>query len=167
VYIIGETKNELGGSEYYQMMGEKGHHVPEVDVKRFWPLYLSLNRAIQHGLISSAHAVSRGGLAIHLALVAMGGELGMEINLGSVPCSNGLSDTQILYSESAGRFVVTVAPEKRKNFENLFSGTMFDHVGLVTESLLFRIHDKTDSWIIEEDLSQLKDSWKKPLGELI
>jgi phosphoribosylformylglycinamidine synthase len=97
----------------------------------------------------------------------MGGELGMEINLGSVPCSNGLSDTQILYSESAGRFVVTVAPEKRKNFENLFSGTMFDHVGLVTESLLFRIHDKTDSWIIEEDLSQLKDSWKKPLGELI
>jgi phosphoribosylformylglycinamidine synthase len=57
VYIIGETKNELGGSEYYQMMGEKGHHVPEVDVKRFWPLYLSLNRAIQHGLISSAHAV--------------------------------------------------------------------------------------------------------------
>ena len=167
VYIIGETKNELGGSEYYQMMGEKGLHGPEVDVKRLWPLYLSLDRAIQHGLISSAHAVSRGGLAIHLALVAMGGELGMEINLGSVPCSNGLSDTQILYSESAGRFVVTVAPEKREDFENLFSGTMFGHVGLVTESLLFRIHDKADSWIVEEDLSQLKDFWKKPLGELI
>jgi len=167
VYMIGETKNELGGSEYYQMMGEKGLHVPEVDVKRFWPLYHLLNRAIQHGLISSAHAVSRGGLAIHLALVAMGGELGMEIDLGSVPCSGELSDTQILYSESAGRFIVTVAPEKRKDFENLFSGKMFGNVGFVTESLFFRVNTKNDSWILEEDISQLKDSWEKPFGELI
>jgi len=167
VYILGETKNELGGSEYYHMMGVKGLHVPKVDVARFWPLYLSLNRAIQDGLISSAHAVSRGGLAIHLAMGAMGGELGMEIDLGSVPCQNELSDTQILYSESAGRFVVTVDPEKRKDFENLFLETMIGHVGFVTESPLFRIGHKNDSWIIEEDILKLKDSWEKPFGELI
>jgi phosphoribosylformylglycinamidine synthase len=97
----------------------------------------------------------------------MGGELGMEIDLGSVPCGNDLSDTQILYSESAGRFVITVAPEKRKDFENLFPETMLAHVGFVTESPLFRIGYKNDSWIIEEEISQLKDSWEKPFGELI
>jgi len=91
----------------------------------------------------------------------------MEIDLERFPCSNGLSDTQLLYSESAGRFVVTVDPRKRKDFENLFSEMMIGHVGFVTESPLFRIGHKNDSWIIEEELSQLKDSWKKPFGELI
>jgi phosphoribosylformylglycinamidine synthase len=167
VYILGETKDELGGSEYYQMMELKGLNVPKVDVKKLWPLYLSINRAIQQELISSAHAISRGGLAIHLAMVSMGGEMGMDIDLGSVPCQSELSDTQLLYSESAGRFVVTVDPEKRKDFENLFPETMIGHVGFVTESPLFRIGHKNDSWIIEEEISRLKDFWEKPFGELI
>ena len=76
VYVLGETKNELGGSEYYQLMEKIGLHVPKVDVGLLWPLYLALHRAIQEGLVSSAHAVAKGGLAVHLAMVAMAGELG-------------------------------------------------------------------------------------------
>jgi phosphoribosylformylglycinamidine synthase len=167
VYILGETKNELGGGEYYQMMDVKGLHVPQVDALKFLPLYLSLYQAIERELISSAHAVSRGGLAIHLAMIAMGGEVGMEIDLGSVLCHNKLSDTQILYSESAGRFVVTVDPKKRKDFENLFPESMISHVGFVREPPFFRIGHKNDSWMIEEEISSLKDAWEKPFGELI
>ncbi|NIR15176.1 MAG: phosphoribosylformylglycinamidine synthase, partial [Desulfobacterales bacterium] len=119
VYVLGETKNELGGSEYYQMMGEVGLHVPEVDANALWPLYLALHRAIQQGLLSSAHAVTRGGLGVHLTLVALGGELGMEARLGDVPCSNALTNSQILFSESAGRFIVTIDREKRGAFEEV------------------------------------------------
>ncbi|MBL7175320.1 MAG: phosphoribosylformylglycinamidine synthase subunit PurS [Desulfobacteraceae bacterium] len=167
VYVLGETKNELGGSEYYQLMGETGLHVPKVDVTAVWPQYLALHRAIQQELVSSVHAVSRGGLAIHLAMVAMGGELGMEIHLESVPSDDDISDTQILYSESAGRFVMTVDPEKREAFERFFFGMAIGRVGFVTESPLFRIRDRYRSWIIEEEVSQLKDCWKKPFGGLI
>jgi len=166
VYVLGETKNELGGGEYYQLMGAVGLHVPKVNVKELWPLYLSLHNGIRQGIISSAHAVTRGGLAIHLAMVAMGGELGMEIDLESVPSSDGLSDTRILYSESAGRFVVTVDPEKKEAFEQIFAGMKIGRVGRTTESSLFCIGDAKGRRIIEEDVLELKDCWKRPFGGL-
>jgi len=167
VYILGETRNELGGSEYYQMMGEVGLHVPKVDADEVWPLYLSLHKAIQLGLLSSAHAITRGGLAIHLALVAMGGELGMEIHLGNVPSSDRLSDSQTLFSESAGRLVVTVDPEKQKTFEEIFAGMKINQVGSVTESPIFRVLGEEGSLIIEEEVFQLKECWNRPFGGLI
>ena len=167
VYILGETRNELGGSEYYQMSGEVGLNVPQVDAKELWPLYLSLHKAIQLRLLSSAHAIARGGMAIHLALVAMGGELGMEIRLGDVPSSNGLSDSRTLFSESAGRFVVTVDPGKQKAFEEIFTGMKINQVGFVTESPVFRVLGEEGTLITEEEVLQLKDCWNRPFGGLI
>jgi phosphoribosylformylglycinamidine synthase len=166
VYVLGETKNELGGGEYYQMMGEVGLRVPEVDANKLWPLYVSLHKAIQQGLVSSAHAVTRGGLGVHLAMVAMGGELGMEIHLGDIPSSGELIASQILFSESAGRFVVTIDPAKQKAFEKIFDGLKIRQAGIVTESPLFRIRDDKDALIIEEEISQLKDWWNRPFGGL-
>ncbi len=167
VYVIGETKNELGGSEYYQMMEELGLNVPKVEIKEVWPLYLSLHEAIEQELISSAHAITRGGLAVHMAMTAMGGELGMEIHLGSVPSGDLLSDTQLLYSESAGRVVVTVNPIKKEAFEKIFEGMMIGKAGFITESPLFRVRDRNGDLIIEEEIFRLKDCWKRPFGELI
>ena len=167
VYVLGETKNELGGSEYYQMMGSIGLNVPEVTAKEVWPGYLVLYKAIQEGLISSCHAVSRGGLAVHLAMVAMAGEVGMEINLTSFPRASGLTVSQALYSESCGRFIITVSPEKQEMFEELFAGIKMAQVGIVSESPRFCVRDSRGEAIIEEDTSTLKNSWKKPFGELI
>jgi phosphoribosylformylglycinamidine synthase len=148
-------------------MGEVGLHVPRVNVKEVWPLYLCLHKAIQEGLLSSTHAVARGGLAVHLAMVAMGGELGMDIDLGGVPSPQALSDTQMLYSESAGRFVVTVDPAKKEAFEAVFSGMKAGFVGLVTGSRRFCIQGGKGGMIIDEGIFKLKDSWKRPFGGLI
>jgi phosphoribosylformylglycinamidine synthase II len=167
VYVLGETRNELGGSEYYQMMDHVGLHVPKVNAKGQWPLYLCLHQAIQEGLVSSAHAVTRGGLGVHLALVAMGGKLGMDIHLGDVPSGDGLSNSQILFSESAGRFLVTVAPETQKAFEKVFSDMKIKQIGAVTESPILRVRGKQGALIIEEEIPQLKDSWNRPFGGLI
>jgi phosphoribosylformylglycinamidine synthase len=167
VYVVGRTRNELGGGEYYQMFGEVGLNVPKVDADELRPLYEGLNRAIREGAVASAHAVARGGLGVHLALVAMGGELGMECDLGRVPADPGLTDTQVLYSESAGRFVVTVDPAGRDLFERIFSGTAFAPVGRVTASPLFRIRGRGERIIIEEDVFALKEVWKRPFGGLI
>jgi phosphoribosylformylglycinamidine synthase len=167
VYVLGETKNELGASEYYQMMGSVGLNVPKVNAEELWPKYLALHRAITEGLISSCHAVSRGGLAVHLAMVAIAGELGMEIQLAMIPVASRLAASQILYSESCGRFVITVAPEKKEHFEKIFSGMKIEQVGFVTESHYLSIRDAKGRAIIEEDVFALKDSWKKRFGELI
>lgn len=167
VYVLGETKNELGGSEYYQMMGSIGLNVPQVNAKEVWPGYLALYKAIQEGLVSSCHAVSRGGLAVHLAMVAMAGELGMEINLTSIPRASGLTVSQTLYSESCGRFIITVPPGKKEMFEELFANIKMAQMGIVSESPRFCVRDGRGEAIIEEDTPTLKNSWKKPFGELV
>jgi phosphoribosylformylglycinamidine synthase II len=167
VYVLGETRDELGGSEYYQMMGLVGLNVPKVDIKELWPQYLALHEAIKDGLISSCHAVTRGGLGVHLAMVAMAGGLGMETGLKHVPAASGLTATQLLYSESCGRFIITVAPEKKKDFEEKFSGMKLGRVGFTTESPGFVIRDITEKAVINEDITDLKASWMKPFGELV
>ncbi|MBN2034535.1 MAG: phosphoribosylformylglycinamidine synthase subunit PurS [Deltaproteobacteria bacterium] len=167
VYVLGETKNELGGGEYYQLMGKLGLHVPKVDPDVTWPLYRTFHEAIMKGLIASAHTVSRGGLGVHLALVAMAGPLGMEIDLEAVPAADDLPHSAILYSESAGRFIVTVDPEKKQAFEEHFSGMKIGCIGRTTESPLFRVKGRDGDWIMEENVHELKEWWKKPFGHLV
>ncbi len=167
VYIIGETGDELGGSEYYQMMGELGLNVPKVNADEFIPLYEKLHEAIQNDLVASAHAVARGGLGVHLALVAMGGETGMDINLGEIPSCPGLKDSHMLYSESAGRFILTVDPAKKELFEKLFSGLKIGLAGTVSESGFLTVKGKSGEEILKEDIKDLKEIWKQTFGGLV
>jgi phosphoribosylformylglycinamidine synthase len=167
VYVLGSTRNELGGSEYYQHLGKVGLFVPKVDVDTFWPLYLALAKAVRKGLIASAHAVTRGGVAVHAALIAMGGELGLDLDLTKLHTSGTLSDTQCLYSESAGRFMVTIAPANRIPFEKLMSNLPYGCVGRVSKEPVLTIRGKGGQNIVMEDLFELKKVWKKPFGGLI
>ena len=91
----------------------------------------------------------------------------MDIRLGDVHASNALANSQMLFSESAGRFIVTIDPEKRGAFEGIFDGLRCSHVGVVTESPILRIRDGDGALIIEEEIAHLKDCWKRPFGGLI
>jgi phosphoribosylformylglycinamidine synthase len=167
VYVLGLTRDELGGSEYYQRMGAVGLNVPRVSAEDLLPLYRKLHRAISEGLVASCHAVARGGLAVHLALVAMGGELGMGIDLSAVPAEGSLSPSRTLYSESCGRFVVTVAPDCQKDFEGLLRGLPVGRVGVTTESPRLVVRDAEGGLLMEEDVIALKTAWKRPFGGLV
>ena len=167
VYVLGKTKNELGAGEFYQMMGTSGLNVPAVDAGKLLPQYQALHKAISEGLISSCHAVTRGGLAVHLAMVAMAGELGLKIDLARIPVSEGLTISQTLYSETCGRFVITLAPEKKERFEEIFTQMHIGQIGVVTQSGDLTVRNGNGQTIINEDINDLKESWKKPFGDLI
>jgi len=167
VYVLGETRNELGGSEYYQMMEETGLNMPRVDPDFVLPLYHALAKAVRQELVTSCHAVTRGGLAVHLALVAMGGELGMDLHVEDIPKDAGMSPTATLYSETGGRFVVTVDPSKKDIFGSLFSGLNISRIGTVTASHRFIVRDSQGNPFIDEDILDLKQSWQKPFGDLV
>jgi phosphoribosylformylglycinamidine synthase len=166
IYVVGETKNELGGSELYQMMGFVGRNVPTVDAKSSWPIYLALHSAIGAELIASCHAVSRGGLGVHLSMVAMGGELGVDVNLSAVPTAAGLTPTQVLYSESCGRFILTVPPDRCHAFEKTFRGLPVTQIGTVTETTSFLLRYGDSQVLIAQDIMDLKASWQRRFGEL-
>ncbi|MGD8716302.1 MAG: AIR synthase-related protein, partial [Desulfobacterales bacterium] len=167
VYILGTTRNELGGSEYYEHLGYIGSHVPIVRTDECTGLYRTLNQAIEGELVASAHGIYRGGLAVHLAMVAMGGKLGMNINLSSVPVLGVDRDDTLLFSESAGRFIVTVDPISREKFERLFQGCPCACIGTVTEAQDLIIQGLEHKPIISVAVQDLKASWKTPFGELI
>jgi len=167
VYVLGETRDELGASEYYLMMDWVGCNVPIVDSKKVLSLYQALSRAIQNGLIASCHAVERGGLGVHLALCAIGGKLGMEIDLKSVPIDKELSNTRLLYSESAGRFIVTIDGAKKKAFEDIMGGSIYACIGRVTDNDILQISGIDGNTIVAETIDDLKGAWKQPFGDLI
>jgi len=167
VYIVGTTRNELGGSEYYDQLGYIGCNVPRVRPDEFIPLYRNLRRAIENELVASAHGIYRGGLAVHLALVAMGGNLGLNVDLAKVPASNVERDDILLFSESAGRFIVTVDPARRAVFEDIFKGEGCACVGTVTEQADLILQGFAHRTILSVPVQDLKTAWKKTFGDLI
>ena len=85
VYVLGMTRAELGGSEYYALLGHLGDSVPRVDATVARRLYEALSAAMARGLVASCHDCSDGGLGVALAETAFAGGLGMEIDLRLVP----------------------------------------------------------------------------------
>jgi phosphoribosylformylglycinamidine synthase len=114
VYVIGETREELGGSEYFAHLGSIGNTVPGLDAAAARERYGRMTEAISRELIASACPVSHGGLGTALAKVAIAGQLGMDLTLDA-----GMRPDYFLFSESLGRFVVTVAPDNKRAFERI------------------------------------------------
>ena len=163
VYVLGVTYPELGGSEYFAMMGYVGNEVPQVRAEESRELYLRLWKAIQEGLVASCHDCSDGGLGVALAEVAFSGSLGMEVDLREAPQEGVERDDYLLFSESQSRFVVTVRPEHRGAFEELMEGVPFSRIGVVREGRTFGVIGLEGRKVIEADIFRLKEAWQRPL----
>jgi phosphoribosylformylglycinamidine synthase II len=164
VYVLGLTRAELGGSEYYALLGHLGFSVPRVDAAVARRLYEVLSAAMARGLVASCHDCSDGGLGVALAETAFAGGLGMDIDLRLVPGASNLRDDLTLFSESPSRFVVTVHPEDVTAFEATLQGSPWAEVGRVTGTRIFAVVGPSGAPIIEADIDRLKAAWQKPLN---
>ncbi len=164
VYILGLTRDELGGSEYYRIQGFVGKNVPRVNPLEARDRYLRMREAIYYALVSAAHDCSDGGLAVALAEMAFAGGLGMLIDLSAIPYEGVKRPDFILFSESASRIVVTVPREKQKDFEKLFSGTTYALIGEVIAEPVLVIRNGRGKTLLEENIFDLKTAWQKPLN---
>jgi phosphoribosylformylglycinamidine synthase len=118
-------------------------------------------------LVASVHGVYRGGIGVHLALMAIGGNLGMAVELAGVPCEGVDRDDTLLFSESAGRFVVTVAPENSAAFEKRLGAHAMAPVGNVTGDPMLRIRGLEGRDIVGLSVQRLKAAWQRLFGDLI
>jgi phosphoribosylformylglycinamidine synthase len=116
VFVLGETRAELGGSAYWEVCHEfLGGQPPRVDLEAEERLIELLVVGAERGLFRSAHDCSHGGLGVALAEVAMGGpyqELGFGLDVDLTPHAARLTPHELLFSESHGRAVVTCSPER-------------------------------------------------------
>jgi len=153
VYVIGDTREELGGSEYFAFLGGTGNTVPFLDPKRAKARYRRLTDAMGKGLVASAYPVSHGGLAIALAKVAIAGRIGMEI---AIPFK--MRPDYYLFSESLGRFVVTISPDNRVAFEQEMDADAL-LLGRVSGRALRVTAQET---IIDVAVDELENAYKAP-----
>jgi len=164
VYILGETRDELGGSEWFAKQGAIGNKVPQVEAKTAMKLYRALNKAIRAGLVASCHDCSDGGLGVALAETAFAGGLGLNVNLKDVPYRGKKRDDFILFSETASRFVVTIHPKNQAKFEKLMRSLVAREIGFVSNDGLLQISGLSGQTIIKEKIGKLKDAWQAPLN---
>jgi len=167
VYVLGMTKCELGGSQYFAMHGAVGNSVPKVNAQEALKLYDALSSAIENGLVRSCHDCSDGGLGVALAETAFAGGYGMRIDLDALPTENLDRDDFILFSESQSRFVVTVAPDKKLHFEDMLSGNTIGLMGEITADTRFEVIGLSGNAIIHADIKDLKEAWQKPLRGVV
>ena len=165
LFIVGETKNELGGSHYYKIHDELGANAPEVDLKIGPETAKRIATAISEGLIVSCHDCSEGGLAVALAEMAFGGGLGIDVDLRGLPKSQDCVriDTQ-LFSESNSRYIVEVEPDKYDAFVKLMLNLPVGQIGKVVTEEKLVIRDEKGKSIIDKDLDSLKKAWQSPLA---
>ncbi|MDG6926496.1 MAG: phosphoribosylformylglycinamidine synthase subunit PurL [Nitrososphaerota archaeon] len=129
VVVAGETRAELGGSEYYRLLGALDAGTPpHVDVKKDAALYRAVLDLIRSGTAASVHDVSRGGVAIALAEMCLAGGSGAAVDLGALPSAS-KSVSALAFSESHGRFLIATDDPRQAGRVLRSSGIPFAIVG--------------------------------------
>jgi phosphoribosylformylglycinamidine synthase II len=165
VYIIGTTLNELGGSQYYGVLGYVGNRVPMVDSKKGKRLMDTLSAVTEKGLVRACHDLSDGGIGVAAAEMAFAGGLGMVIHLGQVPLGEPINrDDYVLFSESNTRFLVEIAPGDRQQFEAMMAGVDFAAIGEVTSKERLDVYGLSEEIVLSALIAELKEAWQRPLS---
>jgi phosphoribosylformylglycinamidine synthase subunit PurL len=131
IYLLGETRDEFGGSEWaVSVHGYLGGRPPAAALDRERALAEVLVGAAEEGLLDSAHDLADGGLAIALAECCLGGAAGARIAF-----PRGCDSFVMLFSESAARAVVTVPRSEEDRFSELCAqhGIAHTQIGVVDQ----------------------------------
>lgn len=114
IYILGNNKNEIGGSEYLKLI----HNIisgeaPEINAEEEKNIIETILELIDKQIISSAHDVSEGGIAICLAEKA--------ISSGNLGCKISLNDNNVgtLFGESQSRIIVSLNKNNSKQLKQI------------------------------------------------
>jgi phosphoribosylformylglycinamidine synthase len=163
ILMIGTTFPELGGSEYYEtFQGIVGGPVPKVNLKTERKFLQSVVRIIESGLVEAAHDISKGGLAVSLAEMAIQGKKGFKVSLDKVPGKT-TNIAQLVFSESKPRFFLESQPKnttrilRRLRAARVRSAKIGKVQGTKIEL------DSNDEPIITIPLSVAAEAWSKTL----
>ncbi|UOG13065.1 phosphoribosylformylglycinamidine synthase subunit PurL [Limosilactobacillus fermentum] len=153
VYLLGQTGDDYAGSELQKMLtGDIAGTVADFDLNHVHAMMQTLLSLMEDGKVASAHDLAEGGLGVALAETLFKTDLGMNLKLD-------LTKNQ-LFSETAGRFVVTVKKEDAAAFEAAL-GDDATLIGEVTNShwLQVRLADGN----LNKNVADLEQLWKEAI----
>jgi phosphoribosylformylglycinamidine synthase len=159
LYIIGVTRPELGGSEYYRLFNVLGTRVPIVDSTAMKQQMAAIAEAMDQQLIVACHDLSEGGLGVSAAEMALAGELGMTLDLSKIPNEECRRDDTLLFSETNSRFLIEVPEHVTSQFEDCFKECTYSRIGEVTTNSHLVIRGRTKTRLIDIETDVLRSAW--------
>ena len=150
IMIIGNTYPELDGSQYYKEIHDVVQgYPPEVRLDENYAVSMEIQKLIQecNDEITAVHDISKGGLAVALALMSIKSNKALSVDISSIPSTTELSHDEKLFSESNSRFIITVKEDKVDKVKEILDADSIAYatVGKVT----------CDNFIIRNDSEEL------------
>ena len=157
ILMVGDRKDELGGSVYYSLFNELGSNLPKPDLEEVKHQIFALTDCIDDGLVLSCHDIADGGVASALAEMTFGNSLGCNVKIES-----DLSPDKILFSETGG-FILEILPKNINALKSVFSNYGLDvfEIGS-TGGKSIEING-----IANISVSEAKDIWTNGLRKLL
>ncbi len=161
IYILGETRRELGGSRYYALHDAVGREVPGRAVEG--PATArALHRAIAAGVVRACHDCSEGGVAVALAEMALAGRLSASVSLSEVPVGGDqeFAADWVLFSESNGRYLVEVKKEDVGAFEEMVEDIPHGCLGHVNRGPHLAVYGEGKETLFSLSVEALEEAWR-------
>jgi phosphoribosylformylglycinamidine synthase len=165
--LIGNTKDELGGSEYseyiHKFIGGKCPAVDFVESKKNMDAVLEI---IENELIKSAHDCSKGGLAVAVSELCMTNQIGCSVSVENIS-NQQLEYDKILFSESHSRYLLTFDKKNLQRLEELLkkNNVTFQTIGKFGgESIQFTDDSKS---LIDLSVDKAHKTWINSLKEMV
>ncbi|CZI54278.1 TPA: phosphoribosylformylglycinamidine synthase subunit PurL [Legionella pneumophila subsp. pneumophila] len=154
--LIGDRKDECGGSVYYQLHNELGSNVPKPDLSLFNREIHAVSSAIQHGLVNAAHDVSEGGVAVALAEMSFKNSLGVAVQINGE-----LSADKLLFGETGG-FILEIDKQHKAAFDKLVTQYQVPYmvIGHTTEQPVLQMNS-----VINLPVEEARQAWENGLRE--
>ncbi|HAT9089560.1 TPA: phosphoribosylformylglycinamidine synthase subunit PurL [Legionella pneumophila subsp. pneumophila] len=154
--LIGERKDECGGSVYYQLHNQLGSNVPKPDLSLFNREIHAVSSAIQHGLVNAAHDVSEGGVAVALAEMSFKNSLGVAVQINGE-----LSTDKLLFGETGG-FILEIDKQHKAAFDKLVTQYQVPYmvIGHTTEQPVLQMNS-----VINLPVEEARQAWENGLRE--
>ncbi len=155
LYLIGETKDEMGGSHYNELLGAglNEGNIPVIDTAKSVKVFAAIEEAISKKTITACHDISEGGMGVALAEMCFAGGIGAEVSVGG-------AEDMALFSESQTRFIAEVAAGKEAEFEAIMrkNGSAYSKLGK-TKGRKLTINSGNGR-IVDVEISELKNAWQ-------
>ncbi len=155
VLLVGERKDELGGSVYYSLYDELGAHVPKPNLDEVKNQIFALTNCSNQELLLSSHYIADGGLASALSEMTFGKNIGCKVSVES-----DLPSAKILFSETGG-FLVETSRDSVKKIQSIFLSYGLDVFEIGTTGGVSININKA----IDLPISSAKKSWTKGLRD--
>jgi len=166
IYLVGkQTEEEMGGSEYYKIMGMEGGNVPKTDTGILSKCIRGILSAIDKEYVASCHDVSEGGISVCLSEMTLGGDIGAIVDLSNL--GEKLRPDFKLFSESNTRWFLEVKKQSEEDFQETLKkeDVPFIKIGKTKGKKL--IINEGKNTLINLDVNTLRNIWKNAIWEIM